>query len=248
MEIIKNKNNKSYRHKTNGYIVAIIFILIGLLFLGRNLGIVNSYVFNIFISWQMLLIVLGLWSIFRRQYSGGTILLIIGAFFIIPELTASNKDLVHTYWPLIFVLLGVLILFKRNRSRRYSRINRMCSKNDVPYISEDGFFRSENTFGAIRHIVLDPVFKGAMIKNTFASTIIDLRRTTLDMPETFINIDCTFGGIEIYVSSNWYVISDINPVFGGCDDKRYQPNENIDYEHKLIIKGSLNFSGIEIKS
>ena len=33
--------------------------------------------------------------------------------------------------------------------------------------SVDGFLRSENVWGAARHVVLDELFKGAMIRTSF---------------------------------------------------------------------------------
>ena len=34
--------------------------------------------------------------------------------------------------------------------------------------------------------------------------------------------------------------------FGGCTDHRWI-SQGIDYEHKLIVRGDISFSGIEIK-
>ena len=43
--------------------------------------------------------------------------------------------------------------------------------------SVDGFLRSENTWGAARHVVLDELFKGAEVRTSFGGTTIDLRHT-----------------------------------------------------------------------
>ena len=252
MEIIQgNNNNKPYHNRSNGYVAAILLIIIGLLFLGRNLGIVDRSVLRIFVSWQMLLVVLGFWSIFRKQYFGGIILLAIGCFFMIPKLINVNGNWMHTYWPLIFVLLGILLLLKHNKIfNGHSRQNCVKDTGEAGtfYHLEDGYLNSENTFGSVKHIVLDPVFKGANVKTTFAGTIIDLRRTFLDDSEIIIDVNCVFGGIEVYAPTNWCIVSEIKTLFGGYNDKRHQSGETIDYEHKLIFKGNLTFSGIEIKS
>lgn len=246
MEIIDNNKytHQPKRHKGNGYLVAVIFIIVGLLFLGRNLGIVDFRIFHTLVSWPMLLIVIGIASLFRKHYFGGIILLFIGGFFLLPRITNMDISMYRTYWPVIFILIGIMILFKR---RSTANKNKPCGK-DITHQSEDGFLESENIFGAVRHIVLDPVFRGATVKNTFAGTVIDLRRTTLEDAEVYIDIDCTFGGIEIYAPNNWYIISELKAVFGGFNDKRYQNGESLDATHKLIIRGGLNFSGVEIKS
>lgn len=114
------------------------------------------------------------------------------------------------------------------------------------YNSTDGVLHSENTFSGIRQVVLDEFFKGGTIQNSFGGTIIDLRRTTLPEGETFLDIDCTFGGIEIYVPSDWKVVFRCNTCLGGCQDKRFGGGV-IDQNRILVIRGDLTFGGIEIK-
>ena len=45
--------------KLNTVVTAAVFIIVGLLFLGRNFGVIDSDLFDILVSWQMLLIVVG---------------------------------------------------------------------------------------------------------------------------------------------------------------------------------------------
>ena len=112
--------------------------------------------------------------------------------------------------------------------------------------SVDGFLRSENVWGAARHVVLDELFKGAMIRTSFGGTTIDLRHTHIAPGETYIDLDCSWGGVEIYVPSDWTVVFKCNAFFGGCDDKRWQ-NGNVNKENILVIRGTLSFGGLEVK-
>lgn len=232
----------------NVVLTASIFIAAGLIVLGRNLGLVDYNLFRILISWQMLLIVLGLNSIFRRQHVGGGILIGVGVFFLIPRISGLGYDWVSTYWPMLFVLIGILLLFKLWKPGNTIFKEGTRFSNDTFYKSADGFVTSNNAFGSVSQIVLDPVFKGAKITNTFGSTVIDLRHTSLDAPETYIDIDCSFGGIEIFVPRNWTVKSNLHHFFSGNDDKRYWGNDVPDSTHLLIIRGNISFSGVEIKS
>ncbi len=241
-------NGSSTRHgRLNVVVIAAIFITAGFLFLGRNLGFVEPYLLRIFISWQMLLIVLGLVSLSKRQSTGGLILIGVGAFFLIPRIIGAGHIWLSTYWPLVFVLVGVLLLVKLfNPDKHHYRRDRF--KQSASYTTEKGFVNSTNTFGSVKQIVLDPVFKGAKITNTFGGTILDLRHTVLEAEETFIDIECTFGGIEIFVPTSWNVEINVQHIAGGSDDKRYRVRENVDFDHKLIIRGNITFGGIEIKN
>ncbi|EKD31122.1 MAG: hypothetical protein ACD_77C00391G0001 [uncultured bacterium] len=228
-------------------LTAAILIAAGLIFLARNLELIDYNVFRIFISWQMLLIVLGLNSIFKKQLVGGGILIGVGLFFLIPRITGLGYHWVGTYWPILFVLIGIMLLFKLWKPGTFMS-NRAGFGNDNSFKTADGFITSNNAFGSVNQIFLDPVFKGARISNTFGSTLIDLRRTSLEAPETYIDIDCSFGGIEIFVPHNWTVKSNLHHFFSGNDDKRFWANGVQDTEHKLIIRGNISFSGVEIKS
>lgn len=56
--------------KLNTVVTAAVFIIVGLLFLGRNFGVIDSDLFDILVSWQMLLIVVGVVNLIKRHFSG----------------------------------------------------------------------------------------------------------------------------------------------------------------------------------
>lgn len=252
------KTNEQMRYPQPGYpryrtfnrvVTATVFIIAGLLIIARNNGFIDPYIYNIIMSWPMLLIVIGITSLCKRNFWSGFILLAIGTYSILPRMTEMEANWMQMFWPVLLILIGLSILFKRRPGFHHQRWQQKRSQyaKEV-YSSESGYVVCDNTFGSIKQIVLDPVFKGASIKNTFGGTILDLRRTKLEAPETYIDIDCSFGGIEIYMPSNWNLQSQINAVLGGCDDKRYNPGIEIDQEHLLIIRGNITFGGLEFKS
>ena len=59
--------------RLNTVTTAAVFIIVGLLFLGRNFGIIDSDLFGILVSWQMLLIVVGVVNLIKRHFFGGVI-------------------------------------------------------------------------------------------------------------------------------------------------------------------------------
>jgi len=242
-----NKGSSPLHGRLNIVVVAAIFIFAGILFLGKNLGFVEPYLLRIFISWQMLLIVIGLVSLSKGQSSGGLILIGVGSFFLIPRLIGVGPEWLGTYWPLVFVLVGVLLLVKLFRPDKFP-YRRDRFTQETTYTTDKGFVNSTCTFGSVKQIVLDPVFKGAKIQNTFGGTILDLRHTVLEAERTFIDLECTFGGVEIYVPGNWTVDVNVQHMAGGSEDKRYRMRENSDTEHRLVIRGNVTFGGLEIKS
>ncbi len=247
MEII-DKKESSHRGRIHGTVIALLFIVVGLIILGHNLGWIGHSLYRVVISWQMLLIALGVLSLIKKQNTGGAILILIGAIFLLPHLFVTQYYSFRTFWPLIFVLVGVILIARPGRlCGHYSREYRNTPNRPGSVSTENGFITSYNTFGSVKQIVLEPLFKGAMLTNKFAGTILDLRHTSIEEGETYIDIDCSFGGIEIYVPHDWNIKSDINAIFSGIEDKRFQSTISKESVYKLIIRGNASFSGIEIK-
>lgn len=250
METNEQVNFHQHRNSRR-YLWALILVAAGVVMLGHNLGYVNDYLYHILISWQMLLIVIGVVSLFTRSLIAGIVLLATGLYFLLPRIMDVNMETINTYWPALLILVGLIILLRRRTEKKWPgwRRYRRCSHPHAVMSGgvEDGFVTADVSFGASKHIVLDPVFRGADIDCSFGSVILDLRSTSLGAPETYIDVDCSFGGAEFYIPSHWNVVVLANNSFGGCEDKRHL-SRDIDFEHKLIIRGDISFSGLTIKS
>lgn len=223
----------------------LIFIAIGVLLLLRNLGAIDPALYRVLLSWQMLLVVAGIWLICARHLVSGVLLAGVGAFFMIPLLTPVGNGWTATYWPFIFILLGLIVII--HLFRRPGHVNRdshmqTCSETD------EGFVDVDNSFGMVRHIVLDPVFEGARIRTKFSGTVLDLKRTALADGETYIDVDMTMSGLEIHVPEDWTVeVNQVSIMMAGIDDKRYYTAVP-DSSRRLVVRGKMTLSGIEIKS
>lgn len=64
---------------------AIPFIVVGVVWIMRNTGMITDDIFHIIVSWQMLVMYIGIGSIFRRHYIGGLITFLVGAAFLLPQ-------------------------------------------------------------------------------------------------------------------------------------------------------------------
>ena len=189
--------------RLNTVTTAAVFIIVGLLFLGRNFGIIDSDLFGILVSWQMLLIVVGVVNLIKRHFFGGVITIAIGAYFLLPEISWVEGEWLDMFWPVLFIFVGIMILFKPERHHFNAHWDgRRPEYTKEVYGSEDGFIVSDNTF----------------------------------------------GGVEIYLPSDWNLLMQIDAFIGGCDDKRYNSSVEIDKEHILIVRGKVSFGGIEFKS
>ena len=82
---MEKKEFSSPARRYGKFFIAFIFITAGVLLLARNLGWISYTLFGILVSWQMLLILLGIYLMLRRQILRGGILLAIAALFFFPS-------------------------------------------------------------------------------------------------------------------------------------------------------------------
>jgi hypothetical protein len=240
--------HREWHRKLNIVAVATAFIAVGLLYLGYNLGMVERQVLHTVVSWQMLLIFIGVVQLVKRHYVGGLILMAVGAYFIVP----SGFGLA-AYWPVLLILIGLAFLLQLRRPHGFCRHGHGhghgwwgSARSKEEATTEDGYVRADVAFGESNQIVLDPVFRGADLSVSFGSVTLDLRRSTLEAPVTYINVHANFSGVEIYVPLHWYVVVEVGTTLSGVDDKRPQKVDT-DRDHQLVIRGDIAFSGVEVK-
>ncbi|HLP05065.1 MAG TPA: LiaF domain-containing protein [Paludibacter sp.] len=264
---LKNSFRTGY---TKGLGFGLLLILLGSVFLGLKTGMIPAKLESVVISWPMLLVFIGVVNLFKRHWISGIILVVIGKFFLVPRIIevypdafpGLNANFAHIYWPLLFILAGILIITGRlffpkwgfnhwshshnPKCRHHHRHYRNNPSSNRSGWNGEGFSKS-TVFGSGEHIVLDPVFKGGEINAVFGGITLDLRRTTLPEGDTRLDINAVFGGMTIFVPSDWFVETHMDAVFGGFQDNRL-PAEPADKTRKLVITGSCVFGGGELRN
>lgn len=223
-----------------------IVIIAGLLLLALNFNIVPWDFKHIIFSWQMLLIAIGIISISNNESrTPGIILILVGAFFMVPELFDFHIAFVKLFWPVLLIAIGLMILFKRGIHRPGPG---NWHKPHTPSEIDEGYLNETNIFSGSKRRITHQVFKGGKISNIFGGTEIDLSQAILDEGRVELTVECIFGGVTLIVPSDWKVILNVNSIMGGFADKRNLIREPADPTRMLVIRGSSIFGGGEIKS
>lgn len=254
---------------------AALLIIAGALLLCNKLNIIPAKYSDALISWQMLLILIGVLGLAKRYFYNSIILISLGVFFIIPEIgkVPNNfigtipPNFVHIYWPVLLIVAGVLMLIhwifprKRNykifegefadRAKYYQHkyhhhSTKKCGENKR--YGESGFIEKNSMFESGEHIVLDPEFKGGSVSTAFGETKLDLRKTNLAEERTEIEINVAFGSVTIFVPEDWNVQLNVNSMFGAFPDKRLVKNSDTNSSKILVIYGSILFGGGELRN
>ncbi|MCK9203802.1 MAG: cell wall-active antibiotics response protein [Bacteroidales bacterium] len=232
------------RYMMKKYAVGIIIIAVGVILLLVNTDILPYQVKHIIISWQMLLITIGIVSFFSSESRmPGTILILIGGFFLLPRIFDLPFNAMHIFWPLILIAIGVLILSKRMPHHPWQK-----SINTPNQPLEDGYIHEENIFSGGKRRIMHQVFRGGHISCVFGGSELDLTQATLAEGVNELEVNAIFGGVTLIVPSDWKIQLKMTSILGGFDDKRAYVKESPDPSRLLLIKGSAIFGGGEIKS
>jgi predicted membrane protein len=219
----------------------IILVLVGLFLLLDRLDLhIPAWI----LTWQTLLIVLGvLIGIKHRFKEGGWILMIVvGAIFMARDYGDFPFDAGRFVWPVLLMTLGIFLVLRK-------KDNRCQNKFKIPEgTTSDNFINSVVVFSGENKIVLSKDFKGGRVTSVFGGCDINMMQADFNGVIT-IEVMAIFGGAEIVVPSNWAIKVDISTVFGGVEDKRpMELTTKNNLEKLLILKGACVFGGVEIKS
>ncbi|MFP4470376.1 MAG: LiaF transmembrane domain-containing protein [Bacteroidales bacterium] len=225
---------------------ALLVIAAGVLFLFNSLDLLPYAVANVVLTWQMLLIVIGLFNIFSAQHkTTGIILLLIGGFFLLGKFYDIHVNFWQVFWPTLLIVIGVSILVAHNKKPKPNP-----ETGELPPMEKDADIIDEvSVFSGSERTITSKNFRGGKITNVFGGSEINMVHSELSAGRNEIEVFYIFGGSSIIVPPDWDVQVDVTAIFGGFSDKRHKvrPVES-DNTKRIFIKGLVIFGGGEIKS
>lgn len=131
--------------------------------------------------------------------------------------------------------------------------NEGASKN-----SGEGFTRTTGTsfadrlnidaiFSGVNRRMMTKNFQGGKITAAFGGADIDLSQSDFNGVVT-IQVDIIFGGVKMVVPPHWDVRTEVTNIAAGLEDKRFFREGGVDTTKVVILKGTILFGGLEIKS
>jgi predicted membrane protein len=243
----------------NSIVFALLLIAAGLLLLGFNTGFLPGIWRDFFFSWPMLVFVFGAVELCRFRFFNGVILAATGKFFLIAQMAAVYPDdgryeqFVATFWPVLVIVFGLLILFSivfkpgcfrfdRHSGRGYWDDSYAAS----PEANSEGKIDYRFIFSGTEQVILDPVFKGGTIELILGGMELDLRHTSLREGETVLYVKALLGGLVVKAPAEWHIEIRSRAILGGVDDSR-EKNYSPDPAGKLIIVAKCVLGGVAIK-
>jgi predicted membrane protein len=244
---VHQDNDFRYRPLQSHIWVGVFLLIIGAIFLLSRLGIeFPDFIF----SWQMFLIALGIFIGIRKDFQGPgwLILVLIGTLFLINEFFVFG-ELRKFILPIILIGSGLFFIF-RPRKHIYlndGNIPTDTDGNPIANATSEDFVSATSVFGGTKKKVFSKNFRGGDIVNIFGGSEIDLTQSDI-IGTALIDVTTLFGGATLLVPSHWNVVSDAVAILGDIKDKRVVQNTPDHSNKTLLIKGTVMFGGVDIKS
>lgn len=262
----ENKNNR----KTSSSVFFGIFLAaLGVLIFLDQVHLINFEAR----FWPLFLIGVGIFSGlkngFMRFIPFASILW--GVLLMAPGFTIMGVHSDRLVWPLFLIVGGIFIAmrskaradrFESLRQERNAAAFRQTTTVPNPDATSPEVMVSENPssgssqhlnieaiFGGRKEIVTSKEFLGCNATAICGGVEINLMQADSLVQPMIIDLRVIFGGVELIVPSHWEVINEAEVIFGGIEDKRHlRTSPDLQNAKQLILKGSVSFGGLELKS
>jgi predicted membrane protein len=217
----------------------LIVIVVGVLFTLDNLNVLDAGEYLRY--WPAGLVAIGalkLWQARQQGYGwfGGLFFVVLGTWMLLARVVYIRID-ISQVWPLAFVLLGGLLVWRGFRSGGRSAAGMDSNAHMSALAVMAGIARGNNS----------PAFKGADLTAVMGGCEIDLRQASIAPgEEAVIDVFAFWGGIDIRVPEDWTVVSRVTPLMGGLEDKT-RPSQAASGK-RLQVRGVAIMGGIVIKN
>lgn len=261
---MKNKNSND-----SGVIFGFLIIGLGLLLLLRKLGLfIPSWI----ISWPMILVAVGTFTLIKHNFQSffGSIALGLGLYFLFEREFGFDFGIERFILPVGLILLGIyLVTQKRKENNILADVQRRMdagmknldkqlngdmgeeSSQTNPFVAKGSTFSErlnvDAIFSGVNKRVMTKNFQGGKLTAAFGGIDLDFTQADFNGMVT-IQVDVIFGGMKLVVPPHWDVRTEVTNVAAGIEDKRIYREAEVDPQKVLILKGTVFFGGLEIKS
>ncbi len=247
----RRRQRWEHRSATPRIAGALVIIAVGTAFLLDNLGIVHFR--ELVQYWPAILIAFGVVRLVDAHGTasmiwGGT-LTVVGALLLLDNLNIIYFDW-RVFWPLILIGWGALMLIRPfHRRAHWPQAMPAGGMPGPAVVSNDDTLNLWAAFGGGKRRIDSQAFRGGEVSAIFAGFEVDLRGAAMAEQEAIIDVNATFGGVEIKVPETWTIEMRGVGIFGGFGDSTVPPRaDQVTRPQRLIITGYAVFGGCEIKN
>lgn len=184
-------------------------------------------------------------SLFKLNFTG---ILFSVAFLAIIYKEPLNIENINSWSILLTALLGSIglsILFNKRHFHK-GKCYRKCGSEHFDEVinSTDGEEVDFNVnFGSSIKYINSNNFKRADLRCNFGAMKAYFDNAKMVEDNAIINLDVSFGGVELYFPKEWRVINKVNNTLGAVEEKN---NNREKTEKTVTLTGKVSLGGVEI--
>jgi lia operon protein LiaF len=137
-----------------------------------------------------------------RKFWWGGVLVVLGVLFLLDNIgVLAFREVVHTYWPLLLVILG-LFLLRRQRIRTNGAApagsdewNKSADERNAPSPAEE--LQSSSILGGLNLRVTSSSFKGGSVSTVIGDLMLDLTGAGIAEGEHRLKLSSVIGDVEV---------------------------------------------------
>ncbi|MBL7712234.1 MAG: hypothetical protein JNL13_07225 [Chitinophagaceae bacterium] len=243
--------NTQLRNNRSGSVVfGFLLVAAGVLFLLKQFKVIE---FDLEI-WPLFLIAGGVISGLKRGFNrmAPLLMIVIGIACMIPHFTIMGVSSKTLLWPVLLILGGLFIALRGKKKDHHFIAGQTVTpgrfEEEPSETRTENFVNIEAFFGGRKEIITSKQFSGCNATAICGGAEINLMQADNVVQPMVIDLRVVFGGIEVIVPSHWEVINEVDVLFGGIEDKRNLRTSDIGEAKKLLLRGSVTFGGLELKS
>lgn len=221
------------------FIFAAVFLIVSELGFWPQIGILKL-IFTVF------LLSVFVKSMAKLNYTG-----ILFSIAFVCILYAEELHLTQlTPWPVLGAAMlgsiGCSMLFRGRRRQWYYYEGEKKSREEFEKIFDGKdesrvFFK--NSFGASTKYINTDEFEFAQLECSFGALKVYFDNAVIQRGNATVQLDVSFGGVELYIPKTWNVVNQVETTFGGVDEKNKSQSAGTP---TLTLMGDVTFSGVTI--
>ena len=238
-------------------------MMVGVFLLFNKMGFFIPMVYSIVISWQSLLIAIGIILLFdghSDHKTAGLLLIFIGSLFLLSKFSPINIG--GFIIPVVIIVVGIGFIIKaatrKNENKNYETwcnehpnwknyfkdFEKNVTTNGGGIIRREYIFAGSKekwTHGKLKNVKIEAVFSGVELDFTQAELADDIKVAA------HIKVSSVFSGVILYVPEDWNIMIQKTGVFGGFTDSRPNRVLQVSSDKLVILELEAVFGGGEIR-
>ena len=244
-------------------VIGFIIMIVGAFLLLDNMGFFLPVVRHLVISWQALLIGIGIVLLVDKPSDHkvvGIVLILVGTLFLLPKIFPLNIS--GLIIPVIIIAIGIGFIIKATtrkneikdsetwcgESSQWEKHFKDFEKNITT--NHGGVVRKEYVFSGSKEKWSQGKLKNVEIEAIFSGVTIDFTQTELadDIKvAAYIKVKSVFSGVILYVPEDWNIMVQKTGVFGGFADMRPNRVLQVSSDKLVVLEVEAVFGGGEIR-